>query len=117
MDAVGSSDEGRGGKEEEKREEYHLVASLQELKQSGRMRVRVGGEGGRVLALFHVDSQVHALDHFCYRKQHPLTYPHAPLPHVGVAFLLQMLAGHCPWGTLRMCTGGCVWCAPGTSTA
>jgi len=47
-------------------DKQYFAASLTELKQSGKKRVIL--ENGRVIVLFFVKGQVHALDHFCYRK-------------------------------------------------
>ena len=44
---------------------YQVVCSLAELQSLGRKRVTVDG---RVVVVFHVKGQLHALDHFCYRK-------------------------------------------------
>ena len=52
-------------------EEFHLVASLSELKKNGRKRVAVGE---RVVVVFHVAGQLYALDHFCYREQDSTNY-------------------------------------------
>lgn len=54
-------------------EEFHLVASLSELKRSGRKRVAVGE---RVIVVFYVAGQLYALDHFCYRERKSLMALH-----------------------------------------
>ena len=52
---------------------YQRVASLEELQRAGRKRVRVGGEEGRAVVVFHVEGKLYALDYFCYRERPPLT--------------------------------------------
>ena len=47
-------------------DEYHFAVSLSDLKQAGKKRTIL--KNGRVVVLFYADDQVHALDHFCYRK-------------------------------------------------
>ena len=44
---------------------YHVVATLDELKRVRKKRVTVEE---RVVVLFYVSGEVHALDHFCYRE-------------------------------------------------
>ena len=56
--------EGRG--REEEGQGYSVACSLAELQSVGRKRVTVEG---RVIVVFHVKGQLHALDHFCYRKE------------------------------------------------
>lgn len=46
-------------------ESYHLVCSLDELKGVKKKRVTVEE---RVVVLFYVNGEIHALDHFCYRE-------------------------------------------------
>ena len=59
-DMAEGGDAGEGG--------YERACSLSELQAAGRKRVTVQG---RIVALFHVSSQVYALDHFCYREYKP----------------------------------------------
>ena len=54
-----------GGGTEREKGYYHFACSLTELQQLGRKRVSVEE---RVVVLFHVNGQIYALDHFCYRK-------------------------------------------------
>lgn len=45
---------------------YEEVCSFEALKAEGKKRVTVKG---RIIVLFYANEVVHALDHFCYRKQ------------------------------------------------
>lgn len=49
---------------------YEVACSFGELRDAGRKRVLING---RVVVLFHVRGEVHALDHFCYREQHAMS--------------------------------------------
>lgn len=50
----------------EEEEGYQFAVSLSDLKQAGKKRAIL--KNGRVVVLFYTNDQVHALDHFCYRK-------------------------------------------------
>ena len=49
---------------------YERVCGLAELQAGGRKRVTLNG---RIVVIFHVNGQVYALDHFCYRESVDLT--------------------------------------------
>ena len=44
---------------------FEAVCSFKELRATGRKRVTLHG---RVVVVFYVEGEVHALDHFCYRE-------------------------------------------------